>query len=241
MSPHVPQNPVFQDDTAARKALEAIRWPNGPVCPHCTASGSAITEIIGTKRSHRAGLYGCKSCRKQFTVTVGTALERTRVPLGRWMRALHEWSTNSPKAPLLVEVQEATGVTYKTTWGMWQIIRAAAKQYRGQLHPFGAHIRPLMDKRTKAQKRGLYQWQAKRLYATGEHPALYTIRAEGVLSSLHLSQTRAAKKAQVALDRTEALTRLLLSTAAEVAKPAKKRRKRRAVSTKPSGISNKRN
>ena len=55
--------------------------------------------IAGEKQSHREGLYQCKPCRRQFSVTVGTALERLRVPLSTWVRAAHAFSCETRRAP----------------------------------------------------------------------------------------------------------------------------------------------
>ena len=70
------QNPAFHDEEAAREALEAVRWPDGPYCPHC---GNLDQEKIakGQGTSHRDGLYHCAAGNGQFTVTVGTVMERS--------------------------------------------------------------------------------------------------------------------------------------------------------------------
>src|ERR1700691_5177809 len=60
--------PHFTDDTKAREYLEAIRWPQGPVCPHCGVIGGHY-QLNGT--AHRPGLWKCADCREQFSVTVG--------------------------------------------------------------------------------------------------------------------------------------------------------------------------
>ncbi len=71
-------SPIFQDADKARVYLEAQRWPNGPVCPHCgNADQEAIRPLAG--KAHRAGLYQCNACREQFTVTVGTVFERSKI------------------------------------------------------------------------------------------------------------------------------------------------------------------
>ncbi len=70
-------NPIFHDETKAREWLEARVWPDGPVCPHC-GSGEA-TALKGS--AHRPGLHQCNDCRGQFTVTVGTLFERSKIPL----------------------------------------------------------------------------------------------------------------------------------------------------------------
>ena len=66
--------PHFQNDKAARKFVEGIRWPDGPVCPHC----GTIDHAYATKR---AGVYRCaeKECRKDFTVTMRTVMERSHI------------------------------------------------------------------------------------------------------------------------------------------------------------------
>ncbi|HEY6028344.1 MAG TPA: IS1595 family transposase, partial [Pseudolabrys sp.] len=84
------QNPIFTDETAAREHLEAIRWPEGPICPHCGNSNQErIAKVQGEKQSHRPGLFYCNECKGQFTVTVGTVFERSKIPLSKWWLAMH--------------------------------------------------------------------------------------------------------------------------------------------------------
>ena len=71
------QAKAFTDDTVAREAMEALLWPNGPVCPHCGCTGK-IGKVEGN--SARRGLYYCGDCKGQFTVTVGTIFERSKIP-----------------------------------------------------------------------------------------------------------------------------------------------------------------
>ena len=68
----------------ARAYLEAIRWPDGPVCPHC---GSL--EKASRVKGGRKGLLFCNACRKQYSITVGTVFERSKVPLHKWVLATH--------------------------------------------------------------------------------------------------------------------------------------------------------
>ena len=58
------RNPIFHDDDAAREHLEAVLWPQGPVCPRCGVMGDRITKLAG--KSTRPGVYNCKDCRKPF-------------------------------------------------------------------------------------------------------------------------------------------------------------------------------
>ena len=71
-------NPIFHDEETARRHFEALRWPGGPICPHCGVVGNA-TELKG--KSTRPGVYKCKDCRKPFTATIGTLYERSHIPL----------------------------------------------------------------------------------------------------------------------------------------------------------------
>jgi transposase-like protein len=67
----------------AREAFERIRWPQGPVCPHCGSVES--TKLEGT--AHRVGLYRCRGCTEQFTATINTILEDSHLPIRTWLMA----------------------------------------------------------------------------------------------------------------------------------------------------------
>src|SRR6266436_7861697 len=116
------QNPIFTDENAAREALESCRWPNGPVCPHC-GSFERIVLVGGEKRSHRPGLYYCNGCKGQFTVTVGSVFERSKVPLTKWWLATFLLGS-SKKGMSSHQLHRMLGVTYKTAWFMTHRIRA---------------------------------------------------------------------------------------------------------------------
>lgn len=112
---------IFHDADAARAHLEAQRWPNGPICPHCGVVNEA-TKIEG--RSARPGLYQCNACRDQFTVTVGTVFEKSKVPLNKWLLATYLMSS-SKKGYSAHQLHRTLGVTYKTAWFMAHRIREA--------------------------------------------------------------------------------------------------------------------
>ncbi len=114
-------NPIYHDADKARQHLEAIRWPNGPVCPHCGVVGDHYS-IKG--KTARPGLWKCKDCRKQFSVTVGTVFERSKVPLNKWLLAVH-LMTSSKKGISSHQIHRSLGVTYKTAWFMTHRIREA--------------------------------------------------------------------------------------------------------------------
>jgi transposase-like protein len=113
--------PRFTNDDAARDHLEAIRWPNGAVCPHCGGT-ERNSRLAGT--SHRPGLWFCGECRSQFTVTVGTVFERSKVPLQKWVLATH-LICSSKERMSVHQLHRTLSVTYKTAWFMSHRIREA--------------------------------------------------------------------------------------------------------------------
>lgn len=127
------QNPIFTDETKAREWLEARVWPNGPVCPHCgNLDQDKIRGLQG--KAHRPGLYQCAECREQFTVTVKTVFERSKVPLSKWLAALFLLTT-SKKGVSAHQIHRSLGISYKTAWFMMHRLREAMRQ--GGLTPMG--------------------------------------------------------------------------------------------------------
>ena len=113
----------FNNKHAARKHLEAIRWPDGPICPHC-----GVVDHAHRIKGGRPGLWFCADCRKQFTVTVGTLFERSKVPLHKWLLAVHLMSA-SKKGMSSHQMHRMLGVTYKTAWFMSHRIREAMREF----------------------------------------------------------------------------------------------------------------
>lgn len=112
--------PQFKSEEAARQHLEAIRWPSGPVCPHCGSQEHYRLE----GKAHRAGLLKCKDCEKQYSVTVGTVFERSKIPLTKWLMAVYLMAS-SKKGISSHQIHRTIGVTYKTAWFMTHRIREA--------------------------------------------------------------------------------------------------------------------
>jgi transposase-like protein len=118
-------NPVFEDDDLAREWFEARIWANGPFCPHCGAFGEAVTKLFGAK--HRPGLFRCDACREQFTVTVGTVMERSKIGLHVWLRAMYLLSA-SKKGMSTHQLHRMLGVSLKSTWFLMHRIREAMRE-----------------------------------------------------------------------------------------------------------------
>lgn len=117
-------DPIFHDEELAREHMEAIRWPNGPFCPHCGAV-DGITRLHG--ESHRPGLHQCNHCRGHFTVTNGTVMERSHIPLAKWVLAFHLMAA-SKKGISAHQLHRMLQVTYKTAWFMCHRIREAMRE-----------------------------------------------------------------------------------------------------------------
>lgn len=129
--------PHFTDKDKAREHLEALRWPDGPVCPHCGVIG-AHYQLKGKK--HRPGLLKCFACREQFSVTIGTVFEDSKVPLHKWLLAAHLMSA-SKKGISSHQLHRMLGVTYKTAWFMTHRLREAMKgPHTGMLGGGGAPV-----------------------------------------------------------------------------------------------------
>lgn len=121
----------FSDEAEAWKLVERIRWPNGPVCPHCGVVDEAYyLAPKGGQRTTRTGkvsyrrLWKCAACRKQFSVLVGTIFEDSRVPLSKWLLAVHMMAANK-NGVAAYELHRTLGVTHKTAWFMAHRIRYA--------------------------------------------------------------------------------------------------------------------
>lgn len=118
----------FADADAARDYLEAQRWANGVFCPHCGSKDAyKLTPKSESKSPVRKGVHKCKTCRKQFTVTVGTIFEDSRIPLNKWLYAVY-MMCSSKKGVSAHQLHRTLGITYKSAWFMVHRIRFAMSQ-----------------------------------------------------------------------------------------------------------------
>jgi len=116
-------NPIFTDADKARAHLEALYWPNGPVCRHCgNAEAGRIKKLAG--KSTRPGVYWCNECDAPFSVTVGTVMEDSKIPLNKWVLAFHLMCA-SKKGMSAHQLGRMLGITYKSAWFLCHRIREA--------------------------------------------------------------------------------------------------------------------
>lgn len=112
-------NPIFNNEEAARKHFEGLRWPEGRYCPHC-----GEVERTSPVKGKQVGLYYCNSCAKKFSATVGTVYERSHIPLHKWLAATHLMAA-SKKGISAHQIHRMLGITYKSAWFMCHRIREA--------------------------------------------------------------------------------------------------------------------
>lgn len=109
-------------DSEARAYLERIRWPQGPRCPHCGADDRCFA-VRGRSERYRPGLWKCGACRRQFTVTVGTAMHGSKVPLSRWVQAFRLICSRRQGISALQLQRDLQLGSYRTAWRMVEQIR----------------------------------------------------------------------------------------------------------------------
>jgi transposase-like protein len=117
-------NLIFSNEDAARKHFEALHWPNGPVCAHCGTINEA-TELKGDSTRH--GLYKCRACEEQFSVTVGSVMESSHLPLTKWAAAFHLMAS-SKKGVSAHQLMRTLGIgSYRTAWFLGHRVREAMR------------------------------------------------------------------------------------------------------------------
>ena len=177
--------PHFRNDEAARKHLEATLWPDGPICPHC----GVINHAYPTKRP---GVYRCAeaACRKDFTVTMRTVMERSKIALHKWLQAFH-LMCSSKKGISSHQLHRTIHVTYEAAWFMTHRIREAMRA-GGLAPPMGQDGGPVEADETYLGNRKDVPVKKKR---TGHHK-------QAVLTLIDRT-TRQARSFHVAGSRSE--------------------------------------
>jgi transposase-like protein len=192
-------DPIFNDETAARAHLEALRWPNGPVCPHCGGHGDDVSAVQKTDKRRkptpegkrhkpaRLGRYYCKSCTETFTVTVGTVMEDSHVPIHKWLYAFRQLCA-SKKGMSAHQLHRSIGVSYKTAWFMAHRIREAMRS-GGLAPPMGGGGQIIeADETFIGRKKGVPKFKGGFPHKCA---VLTLVNREGEARSFHLEDNRA--------------------------------------------------
>jgi transposase-like protein len=180
------QNPAFTDDNKAREALEGIRWPDGPYCPHC---GNAEQEKIAKAHGNasRPGLYYCAACNGQFTVTIGTVMEDSKIPLSKWLFAMHLIGA-SKKGMSALQLSRMLGITYKSAWFLCHRIREAMTP-SASAGPVGGESKVVESDETfiggKSKNRAYAKKEPKK------HAVMTLVERDGESRSFHVANVKA--------------------------------------------------
>jgi transposase-like protein len=112
--------PRFHDEDAAREHIEASRWADGVHCPLC---GSFNVHRMSGKT--QAGMFLCNDCRGKFTCRTGTVMERSHIPLHKWLLAIH-LITTSKKGVSAHQLMRNLGIgSYRSAWFLAHRVREA--------------------------------------------------------------------------------------------------------------------
>ncbi len=220
MSDSILSQPQFHDEEAARKHLESIRWPNGPICPHC---GGTERNSPLNGESHRDGLYFCGDCRTQFTVTVGTVFERSKVPLHKWVLATH-LICSSKKGMSSHQLHRILGVTYKTAWFMTHRIREAMKtKPSSKLGGNGGIVE--VDETFVGRKPG----SEKRRGHGHKEPVFSLVERNGKVRSYHVCDVKAETLRPILMKQIHKDTHIMSDDAVQYPKACKSFKKHSSV------------
>src|SRR3984893_10927923 len=187
-------NPAFTNETRAREFLEASRWPNGAICPFCGQQDTA--HPLGGK-SMGPGWFFCSGCRDKFTVRTGTVMERSHIPLHKWLMATHLMMA-SKKGMSALQLQRMLGLgSYRSAWFMCHRIREAMKP--AQAGPIGGKNKVVEADETfiggKAKNRAFRKNPPRK-------EAVFTlVERDGESRSFHVANVK-AKTLREAIDRT---------------------------------------
>ncbi len=172
-------DPIFTDANKAREHLESLLWPDGHNCPRCGVMDDRITKLKG--KSTRPGVYKCKDCRKPFSVTVGTVMERSKIPLCKWVMAA-QLMASSKKGMSALQLHRMIGTTYETAWFLFHRLRECATDpKRG---PIGGENKVVEADETyvggKAQNKAFGPPPKK-------HPVFALVERDGEVRSFHVT------------------------------------------------------
>jgi transposase-like protein len=188
MASHLNQ-PHFKDADKAREYLESIRWPEGPICPHCGSISKDHYHLEG--KAHRPGLLKCKDCREQFSVTVGTVFERSKIALNVWLQAVY-LLCSSKKGMSSHQLHRTLGVTYKTAWFMTHRIREAMKADGGIMGGGGKIVEADETFYGQARPRVIRFKGSKGGGGHHKHKIVALVQRDGHARSFHVARIDAA-------------------------------------------------
>jgi transposase-like protein len=189
----------FSNEDAAREFMEKLRWPDGPVCPHCGEINNAykLEPKPSKKGTHvRKGVWKCGGCREQFTVTVGTIFEDSHIPLNKWLLAYHLLCA-SKKGMSAHQLHRMLKVTYRSAWFMAHRIRYTMSQeplsskLSGVIEIDETYVGGRRRHPQSAQVKPGQRAQDRRDPFADKAPVVAVLQREGRVQSMHVQKVTA--------------------------------------------------
>ena len=220
----------FHNEADAFAHLESVIWGDKPVCPHCGHDEKFyVLKGVRSKPSKknpdgvgRQGLKKCGSCRKQFTVRVGTVFESSHVPLTKWLQAAY-LMMSSKKGISSKQLERTLEVTYKTAWFMSHRLREAMAG--GAMPPMGGegfvieadetyigNKISIKERRKQAVYKRLPDGKLKKITKRGyghKHTVLSLVERGGSVRSFHVESATTAKVSEIMVKNADRKSRLM--------------------------------
>lgn len=207
-------DPIYSDANKAREHLEALHWPQGPVCPHCGCMGN-IKKLAG--KSTRPGVHKCNDCEKPFTVTVGTIMEDSKIPLNKWLMAFALMSS-SKKGISAHQLHRSLGITYKSAWFLAHRIREAMKS--DDISPLGGEGKTVEVDETFIGGKEKNRHKSKRANRNmggswGKETVFALVERDGRVRSMHVASVTAANLRPIMVEQINAASTLCTDDAGQ--------------------------
>ncbi|MEZ5693210.1 MAG: IS1595 family transposase [Altererythrobacter sp.] len=217
--------PRFTDVDAAREHLESLRWPDGPYCPHCGSMNAKRLPPQKRKptKAHpggtvRKGVIQCNDCRQQYTVTVGTVFERSKIALNKWVLATF-LLCSSKRGMSGHQLARMLGVTQKTAWFMSHRIREAMRPTGGE-PPLGGEGKTVEADETFIGGKQKNKHKSKRAKTRlggnwGKQTVFTLVERDGSVRSTHVQSVTAANLRPILLEQVDKATTLCTDDAGQ--------------------------
>ena len=217
--------PRFTDEDAAREHLESLRWPDGPYCPHCGSVNARRLPPQKRKptKAHpggavRKGVIQCNDCRQQYTVTVGTVFERSKIALNKWVLATF-LLCSSKRGMSGHQLARMLGVTQKTAWFMSHRIREAMRPNGGE-PPLGGEGKTVEADETFIGGKQKNKHKSKRAKTRlggnwGKQTVFTLVQRDGSVRSTHVQSVTAANLRPILLEQVDKASTLCTDDAGQ--------------------------
>lgn len=201
----------FSNENEARKLLEQLRWDGEPVCPHCGGLKHYETK--------KPGVYRCgePECRKDYSVTTASVMERSHIKLHKWLAAFY-LMCSSKKGISAHQLHRTLDITYKSAWFMAMRIREAMRD-GGLVPPLGGSGKIVeadetyfgqvekANRRTKTTKGRPFTTSGKP-GPSNKRPIVSLVERGGKVRSFHVPTATKENVARIVMDNISHESRL---------------------------------